>query len=45
MKEKEREDFPGQEKGIIKIFIKNSVEEESVQLRFELDSEERNSNT
>jgi hypothetical protein len=32
--------FPGQEKGIIKIFVKDIDEEESVQLRFDLDFED-----
>jgi hypothetical protein len=36
MKEKNIKSFPGQEKGIIQILIKNTDLEESVQLRFDL---------
>jgi hypothetical protein len=32
--------FPGQKKGLIRIFIKNGQQEESVQLRFNLFDDE-----
>ncbi|MGO5010646.1 hypothetical protein ACTQ5K_01995 [Niallia sp. Sow4_A1] len=35
MKEDNIKFFPGQEKGIIKIFVKDTDAEESVQLRFD----------
>ncbi|MFD0828464.1 hypothetical protein ACT8ZR_22820 [Neobacillus sp. M.A.Huq-85] len=37
MKEKNFKSFPGQEKGIIQILIKQTNVEESVQLRFDLE--------
>ncbi|CAH2717203.1 hypothetical protein BACCIP111895_04393 [Neobacillus rhizosphaerae] len=37
MKEKNIKSFPGQEKGIIQILIKQKDVEESVQLRFDLE--------
>ncbi len=36
MKEQNIKSFPGQEKGIIQILIKQTDKEESVQLRFDL---------
>jgi hypothetical protein len=44
MKEKVIKSFPGQEKGIIQIFIKNSDAVESVQLRFDLKFDEQSQN-
>ena len=40
MKEKLIKPFPGQKKGMIKILIKLSDKEESVQLSFDLDFDE-----
>lgn len=41
MKEKVIKSFPGQKKGIIKILIKYSDIEESVQLSFDLDFDDQ----
>ncbi|WP_400245567.1 hypothetical protein AB3U99_03705 [Niallia sp. JL1B1071] len=43
MKEKSINSFPGEKKGIIKILIKNTDKEESVQLRFDLDFDDQKS--
>ncbi|WP_285846409.1 hypothetical protein [Niallia sp. MER TA 168] len=44
MKEKNIKSFPGQQKGIIQILVKHTdTEEESVQLRFDLEFDDQES--
>ncbi|WP_268938719.1 hypothetical protein [Peribacillus faecalis] len=44
MKKKELKPFPGQQKGMIQILIKHSKKKEAVQLRFDLDFGDSDSN-